>query len=88
LHIRIIRAEYGEIDGIDLSTLRLGTICDLPTSLATYLILNGTGELVELRAVDDEERIAMNVQLWREIAANGTDESRRRKADSTHRKNK
>lgn len=85
----MVRAESGEIDGIDVGSLRLGSIYDLPAGLATYLILNGAGELVELRAMDpEEERIAMNVQVWREIAANGTIEGRRQKPAATKRNNK
>jgi hypothetical protein len=74
----MIRAESGEIDGIDAASLRPGVIYDLPASLGTYLILNATAEPVELRAIDpDEERIAVNVQAWREVAANGTAERRK-----------
>jgi hypothetical protein len=71
LRIRITRAQSGDIDGIDIGSLRPGMIYDLPASLATYLILNAAGEPAELRAADEdgEERIAVNIQSWREIAA-------------------
>jgi hypothetical protein len=62
--------------------LHPGVIYDLPTSIGTCLILNGAAELAEMRAVDEEERIAMNVQTWREIAAShsGYIRNRRRAA--------
>ena len=73
MRIRITRTESGEIDGIDIGSLRAGLVYDLPASLATCLILNTTAEPVETRTTSsDEERIAVNVQTWREIAATGT----------------
>jgi hypothetical protein len=71
-------AASGEIDGIDISELRPGLIYELPASLATYLILNHVGEPVDLHTVDrDEERFAVNVQTWRDIAASSATFSRR-----------
>jgi hypothetical protein len=62
-------------------------IYELPATLATYLILNATGEPVEMRAVDPiEERIAVNVETWREIAANSTPERRKSGAPASRNK--
>ena len=52
--VRITRAPAGVIDGFDVSNLKVGSVYDLPTSLASVLILEEFG-ISEMRgtAADD-----------------------------------
>lgn len=87
MRIRMTRPVSEEIDGIDVSSLRAGAIYDLPATLATYLILNAAAEPTEARATDsEEERIAVNVETWRGVAANGTTERRKKPGRSSRNK--
>jgi hypothetical protein len=46
--VRIIKAPTGVIDGFDMENLKVGSVYDLPTSLASLLIVDGYG-MAEMR---------------------------------------
>jgi len=46
MRVRIVRTPVGSIDGVQVSLLNTGTICDLPAALATCLIVEGWAEAV------------------------------------------
>jgi hypothetical protein len=41
--VRIIKAPSGVIDGFDVGSYKIGSVYDLPTSLASLLIVDGYG---------------------------------------------
>jgi hypothetical protein len=47
LRVRILRARYGEIEGVDLSRLEVGIAYNLSTTLAAYLVLTQSAEAVD-----------------------------------------
>ena len=51
--VRIIKSPHGVIDGFDLETLKVGSVYDLPTSLASVLILEEYG-MSEMRGSSSE----------------------------------
>lgn len=51
--VRIIKAPLGVIDGFDVETLKIGSVYDLPTSLASVLILEEYG-ISEMRGSSSE----------------------------------
>jgi hypothetical protein len=46
MRVRITRPRSEEIDGIRLSSLNVGQVYDLPSSLATYLVATKAAESV------------------------------------------
>ena len=51
--VRIIKTPGGIIDGFDVGTFKVGSVYDLPTSLASVLILDGYG-ISEMRGAAHE----------------------------------
>lgn len=47
VRVRITRPRQGEIDGVDLSELEVGVAYHLPLTLAAYLLLTQSAQLVE-----------------------------------------
>ena len=57
MHVRIIKAPSGMIDGFDVGNLKVGVVYDLPISLASLLIVDGYG-ISEMRgsSADPKDR--------------------------------
>ncbi|RPH63639.1 MAG: hypothetical protein EHM89_03525 [Acidobacteria bacterium] len=53
--VRILKALTGNIDGFDVGNLKVGTVYDLPTSLASLLIVEEYA-LSEMRGSTGESR--------------------------------
>ena len=51
--VRIIKAADGVIDGFDVGSYKVGSVYDLPTSLASVLIVDGYG-VSEMRGMTHE----------------------------------
>ena len=51
--VRIIRVPSGVIDGFDVGSFQIGSVYDLPISLASVLILDGYG-ISEMRGTTHE----------------------------------
>jgi len=46
MRVRITKPPIGMIDGVQVSVLRIGTVCELSAALATCLIVEGWAEPV------------------------------------------
>jgi hypothetical protein len=53
--VRITKTPVGAIDGFDVETLKVGTVYDLPASVASLLIVDGFG-VTEARGIGQEAR--------------------------------
>lgn len=74
MRVRITRARQGEIDGVRLDAFQIGEVYDLPSSLATYLVITASAipeDVIGSRFFPFETRIDMSPTMRRVAADRG-----------------
>lgn len=79
MRVRITRARHGEIDGVVLDAFQVGGIYELPSGLATYLVITKSAELVADEGHPSLLPFETRFEVMPAVPAIAADRGRRRK---------